>query len=137
MKVKEKPPLCSDELVNSIFLIIVETLKKKVKAIYLKTDLRYPDKTRQPLHGLSILDDDVIYLDNPRCPKDRAQLPFTLVHEVLHVAMPWLHCQRISKLENALWIRRTGFDERQRRFLKNIIPKYEVKHEPSLEIEQK
>lgn len=136
MRTKKKLPLSGDALLDNIFKVLMETLEKEIKRIYLKKDLRYPNKKRQKLHGLFIEKNGVIYLDKPKHRRESPIVLSTFVHELLHSALRRTNEWKICSLEKSLLEKRHGLTDAQKRYLKKYIPKHVVKHEPSLEKEE-
>lgn len=129
MLVARRPPPSNDLLVDALFKILVNILRKEIAAIYLKKNLRYPNKKKQALYGLLIHETGEIYLDKPKYKSDRGILISTLVHELLHQAIPSANEWRIRSLEKALCAHLT---DAQKRFFRTFIPKRETKHAPNL-----
>lgn len=125
--------MSGDDLLDDIFKVLVETLDKEIKVLYLKKDLRYPDKKREELDGLLIEDDGVIYLGKPKHRSDNPIVLSTMIHELLHRALGRASHARINALEKDLLEKRHGLTDAQKRYLKKYIPKHVVKHEPSLD----
>ncbi|MDP2668336.1 MAG: hypothetical protein Q8P07_00665 [bacterium] len=134
MLARNKLPISGDKLLDDMFKVLVEVLRKEIRAIYLKKDLRYPDKHRQALDGLLIEDDAAIYLNKPKHLSERPMILSALIHELLHRALGRSSEWRIKSLEKSLFDRRTGFTYEQKRYFAKYIPKHAVKHGPSLEI---
>lgn len=128
-KKKTAPPLSGDALIDTIFLIMTDAIKKHVKAIRMKQKLKDPD-TSQALYGLLIYDENAIYIERPggRGQKEKDRTLSTLIHEVLHLIMRRSFERRILRLEKVLMIRLTS---EQKKYLRGFLPKHNVKKEPS------
>jgi len=122
------PPVSGDALIDTIFLIVVDSIKKHVKAIRMKRKLKHPD-TNQALYGLLIRDENAIYIEKPvrHSKKERDMILSTLIHEVLHLVMQSSFENRIRRLEKVLMTRLT---DEQKKYLRDFLPKHIVKKEP-------
>lgn len=127
------PPLSGDNLVDLLLKIIVDTICHQIAAIKKKTNLTNPDvidpqKRRQTLYGIYDKERKEIYLSDSKCKHpDKTSMVSSLVHEILHAAMPHVFERKILRLDNILETRLT---DKQKRYLKRFIPKHQVKIGP-------
>lgn len=129
----KKLPLSGDNLTDLLFKIVVDTICHKISAIRKKKNLTDPDildpkKRRRTFYGIYDKERGEVYLsDSRRKHPTRGSMVSALVHEVLHAAMPHVFERRMLKLDNIL---ETRFTDRQKRYLRRFIPKYQVKTGP-------
>src|SRR3989338_2122522 len=134
MRKRNKIQMSGDRLLDDMFKVLVEVLRKEIRAIYLKKDLRYPDKYRRALDGLLIEDDAAIYLTQPNHGSEHPLILSSLIHELLHRALGRSSEWEIRSLEKSLFDRRTGFTNEQKRYFAKYIPKHTVKYGPNLDM---
>ncbi|MDO8574844.1 MAG: hypothetical protein Q7R61_01050 [bacterium] len=127
------PPLCGDNLTDLLFKIVVDTICHTVAAIKKKKNLTDPDitdpqKRRRACYGIYDRERKEVYLSYSKCkhPTKISMVP-SLIHEVLHAAMPHVFERRILRLEIILETRLT---DKQKRYLRRFIPKHQVKTGP-------
>lgn len=123
---RRKIPRSGDCLIDTLFLILLDTLEKEITAIRMKKDLRDPDNRKIALRGL--LTKGKIYLGKRAHTKRQPPIVSTFIHELWHETMKKTFERRISRLEEILWMR---FTEAQKRHLRQYIPKYTVKENPA------
>jgi len=129
----KKLPFCGDNLTDLLFRIIIDTIYHKIAAIKKKKNLTDPDitdpqKRRRAIYGIYDRERNEIYLSDSRCkhPTKASMVP-SLIHEVLHAAIPLVFESRIDRLEVILDTRLT---DKQKKYLRKFIPKHQVKIGP-------
>lgn len=122
----QRTPFSGDKLVDIIFKTLLEVLEKEIEVIRMKKVLRDPDNKHRELHGLLV--EGKIYLGKRRHRIKNTPLVKTLIHELIHAAIPSLGERRVRQLEEVLYAR---FTDGQKRFLRKFIPKHEVKRDPN------
>ena len=136
-KKRRKLPLSGNNLPDWIFRQIIKTLDKveRVK-VFSVADLKDPDDNRKKLCGFSdhdrhdnlLLKSGFVFLTkNKKKYRDNDTLCGIFVHEIMHILMPDANEKEIRRLEDILC---TSFTDKQKRFLKNYIPKHLSKKQP-------
>ncbi len=125
VKSNGKPPLSGNNIFDLIFKVLLEILEKEIAAINVKRILMDPDDKTEELCGL--IQEGEIYLGKRKHKLTSSSITSTLIHELLHQALPKLREKRIKQFEKCLW---PNLTDTQKRYLRQYIPKHEVKKEP-------
>ncbi len=124
---RRKFPSSGDRLIDGLFRMLIDVREKDIVAVYMKKDLRNPVNPKQKVFGILVRDEGRIFLGKDNHKKHNEPILQTLIHEILHQALPTTPHDRINQLETAIWPR---FTDNQKRFLRKYIPKHVVKKEP-------
>lgn len=119
-----KKPLSGLCLVDWHFIEIVNAIENVLEKIYLKKVLKDTTDHRKRLLGYLGEDHKIAFIahEPPDAPAVR-----NLLHEALHVTMPYVSERRIRVLEENLWQLLT---DNQKKYLRKKVPKHHVKKEP-------
>ena len=125
MKGRGKERISShNDLANWLFVLIIQTLNKRVWRIYKCKEIKDPEYPKRKLCGYidGTQDENEIYLSaNKQENPTKDDIGKTLLHEVLHIIYPMVKEGRILKLEAILW---NSLSKQQRKIIKSYIPKH-------------
>lgn len=121
---KESKPLSDSKLADWLFIEIVNAIDNIRQKIHLKKVLKDPDDRRKRLYGYLASGHKEVYITH--CPPN-ATAARNLLHEALHIVLPYTKERRILVLEEALW---RNLTDNQKRFLRRKIPNFITTKEP-------
>ncbi|QQG45955.1 MAG: hypothetical protein HYY55_03165 [Candidatus Niyogibacteria bacterium] len=123
---RSRRPRSGDPLVDALFDILIDLLEGKIK-VKMKKKLLDPANRKRKLEGLLIFEDGWGEIFLKRSTKITKGVISSLVHEILHYYSPFVREHRIINLEKAFVSR---LSDRQKRFLRDQLPKHIVKKNP-------